>query len=58
MTICIRTTAIMTICVLAIAHSVRAMVARSAYLGFPGLGLEESGSFGRTHLHVVNGGIV
>jgi hypothetical protein len=33
------------------------MVASSAYLGFLGLGLEESGSFGRTHLHVVSGGI-
>jgi hypothetical protein len=34
------------------------MVVRSAYLGFPGLRLEESGSFGRTHPHVVNGGIM
>ncbi len=34
------------------------MVASSAYLRFPGLGLEESGSSGKTHLHVVNGGIV
>jgi hypothetical protein len=34
------------------------MVASSAYLGFPSLGLEESGSSGRTHLHVVNGDIV
>jgi len=33
------------------------MVASSAYLGFLGLGLEESGSSGRTHPHVVNGGI-
>jgi hypothetical protein len=33
------------------------MVASSAYLGFLGLGLEESGSFGRTHLQVVSGGI-
>jgi hypothetical protein len=33
------------------------MVASNAYLGFPSLGLKESGSFGRTHLHVVNGGI-
>jgi hypothetical protein len=33
------------------------MVVNSAYLGFPGLGLEESGSFGRTHPHVVSGGI-
>jgi hypothetical protein len=38
------------------------MVASSAYLGFPGLGfpslgLEESGFSGRTHLHVVSGGI-
>ncbi len=30
----------------------------NVYLGFPGLGLEESGFFGRTHPHVVNGGIV
>jgi hypothetical protein len=34
------------------------MVVSSAYLGFLGLGLEESGSFGRTHPHVVSGGIV
>jgi hypothetical protein len=33
------------------------MVVNSAYLGFLGLGLEESGSSGRTHPHVVNGGI-
>jgi len=33
------------------------MVASSAYLGFLGLGLEESGFSGRTHLHVVSGGI-
>jgi hypothetical protein len=33
------------------------MVASSAYLGFPSLGLEESGSFSRTHPHVVSGGI-
>jgi hypothetical protein len=33
-------------------------VVGSAYLGFPGLGLEENGSSGRTHLHVVSGGIV
>jgi hypothetical protein len=33
------------------------MVASSAYLGFLGLGLEKSGSSGRTHPHVVNGGI-
>jgi hypothetical protein len=33
------------------------MVASSAYLGFLGLGLEENGSSGRTHLHVVNEGI-
>jgi len=33
------------------------MVASSAYLGFLGLGLEESSSSGRTHLHVVSGGI-
>jgi hypothetical protein len=46
----------MTICVLAIAYSVL-MVASSAYLGFPSLGLKDSGSFGRTHPHVVSGGI-
>ncbi len=33
------------------------MVTSSAYLGFPGLGLEESGSSGMTHPHVVSGGI-
>ncbi len=33
------------------------MVVNSAYLGFLGLGLEESVSFGRTHPHVVSGGI-
>jgi hypothetical protein len=33
------------------------MVASGAYLGFLGLGLEESGSSGRTHPHVVSGGI-
>ncbi len=33
------------------------MVTSSAYLWFLGLGLEESGSSGRTHLQVVNGGI-
>jgi hypothetical protein len=33
------------------------MVASSAYLGFLGLGLEESGSSSRTHPHVMNGGI-
>jgi hypothetical protein len=33
------------------------MVMSSAYLGFPSLGLEESGSSGRTHPHVVSGGI-
>jgi hypothetical protein len=33
------------------------MVVSSAYLGFPNLGLEESDSSGRTHLHVVSGGI-
>jgi hypothetical protein len=33
------------------------MVVSNAYLGFPGLGLEESDSSGRTHLHVVSGGI-
>ncbi len=33
------------------------MVTSSAYLRFLGLGLEESGSSGRTHPHVVSGGI-
>ncbi len=33
------------------------MVASIAYLGFLGLGLEESGSSRRTHPHVVSGGI-
>jgi len=33
------------------------MVANSAYLGFLCLGLKESGSSGRTHPHVVSGGI-
>jgi hypothetical protein len=33
------------------------MVTNSAYLGFLGLGLEESGSSGKTHPHVVSGGI-
>ncbi len=33
------------------------MVANSAYLGFLGLGLEESGSSSRTHPHVVSEGI-
>jgi len=33
------------------------MVANIAYLGFSGLELEESGSSGRTHFHVVSGGI-
>jgi hypothetical protein len=33
------------------------MVVSSVYLGFPGLGLEESGSSGKTHPHVVSGGI-
>jgi hypothetical protein len=33
------------------------MVASSAYLGFLGLGFQESGSSGRTHLQVVSGGI-
>ncbi len=33
------------------------MVVSSAYLGFPGLGLKESGSSSRTHPHVVSGGI-
>jgi len=39
-------------------YNVCAMVVNSAYLKFLGLGLEESGSFGRTHPHVVSGGIV
>ncbi len=43
----------MTICVLTIAYSV--LWQRIAYLGFPDLGLEESGSSTRTHLHVVSG---
>jgi hypothetical protein len=34
------------------------MVMSSAYLGFLGLGLEESGFLGRTHPHVVSGGIM
>ncbi len=34
------------------------MVINNAYLGFPGLGLEESGSSGGTRPHVVSGGIV
>jgi hypothetical protein len=34
------------------------MVVSSAYLGFPGLRLEESGSSSKTYLHVVNGGIM
>ncbi len=34
------------------------MVVSSAYLGFLGLWLEESGSFGRTHPHVMSGGIM
>jgi hypothetical protein len=33
------------------------MVVNNAYLGFQGLGLEESGASGRTHPHVVSGGI-
>jgi hypothetical protein len=33
------------------------MVVSSAYLGFLGLGLEESDSFGRTHPHVMSEGI-
>ncbi len=33
------------------------MVVSSAYLGFLSLGLEESGSSGRTHPCVVSGGI-
>jgi hypothetical protein len=35
-----------------------AMVMSSAYLGFLGLGLEESGFSSKTHPHVVSGGIV
>jgi len=35
-----------------------AMVVSSAYLRFPSLGLEEDGSFGTTHPHVVSGDIV
>jgi hypothetical protein len=31
------------------------MVVNSAYLRFPSLGLKESGSFGKTHPHVVSG---
>jgi hypothetical protein len=34
------------------------MVVSSAYLGFSGLRLEESGSSGRTHPHAMNGGIM
>jgi hypothetical protein len=34
------------------------MVVSSAYLGFPGLGLEMSGISSRTHPHVVSGRIV
>jgi hypothetical protein len=34
------------------------MVVSRTYLGFPSLGLEESGFSGRTHLHVVSGGIM
>jgi hypothetical protein len=34
-----------------------AMVVSSAYLGFPGLGLDESGSSGKTHPHVMSGGL-
>jgi hypothetical protein len=33
------------------------VVVNNAYLGFPDLGLEESASSGRTHPHVVSGGI-
>jgi hypothetical protein len=33
------------------------MVVSSAYLGFSGLGLEESGSYSRIHLHIVGGDI-
>jgi hypothetical protein len=33
------------------------MVANSAYLGFPYLGLKDSGFSSRTHPHVVSGGI-
>ncbi len=41
-----------------VSYNVCAMVVNNAYLKFPGLGLEESSSFGRTHPHVVSGGIV
>jgi hypothetical protein len=34
------------------------MVMNSAYLGFLGLKLKENGYSGKTHLHVVSGGIV
>ncbi len=34
------------------------MVVSNAYLGFLGLGLEENGSFGKTHPHVVSVGLV
>jgi hypothetical protein len=34
------------------------MVMSNAYLGFLGLGLEESGFSSKTHPHVVSGGIV
>jgi hypothetical protein len=40
-----------------VSYNICVMVVSSAYLGFPTLGLEESGSSGRTHLHVVSGGI-
>jgi hypothetical protein len=33
------------------------MITNSAYLRFPGSGLQESGSIVRTHPHVVSGGI-
>ncbi len=33
------------------------MVVNSAYLGFLGLGLKENDSSGRSHPHVVSGGI-
>jgi hypothetical protein len=34
------------------------MVVSSAYLGFPGLVLKESGYFGRSHPHVVSESVV
>jgi hypothetical protein len=33
------------------------MITSTAYLGFPGLGLKDSGSSGKIHLHVVSEGI-